>query len=137
MLDTLVAATVEEAPRNDPPPTPVAGSCFIVGPAPTGAWSGEASALASFSAAGWRFIEPTDGLQAWVKSTSTLAFYHGGAWEIGALRASKLLIAGEQVVGARSGAVADVAGGTTVDSEARAAINAILLAMRSHGLIAT
>lgn len=37
---------------------------------------------------------------------------------------------------ARSGSVADVAGGTTVDAEARAAIAAMLVAMRGHGLIA-
>ncbi len=136
MLDTIVAAAVEEGPRNDPPAAPVPGTCFIVGAAPTGAWSGQASALAAFSAAGWRFVPPVEGLQAWVKSTSTFAAYHAGAWELGALRASKLLVAGQQVVGARSGAVADVAGGATVDAEARAAIAAILLALRGHGLIA-
>lgn len=136
MLDTIVAAAVEEAPSDGPPPAPLPGQCFIVGTAPTGAWSGNASRLAAFSLAGWRFIDPVDGLQAWVKSTSTWAAYHTGAWELGALRASRLLVGGLQVVGARSGSVADVAGGTTVDAEARAAIAAMLVAMRGHGLIA-
>ncbi len=136
MLDTIVAAAVEEPRRNDPPATPLAGQCFIVGAAPTGAWLGNASALAAFSAAGWRIVEPVDGLQAWVKSTSTWATFHAGAWELGALRAVRLMIGGLQVVGARSGAVANVAGGTTVDAEARAAIAALLSAMRGHGLIA-
>lgn len=137
MIDTIAAAAVEEAPRNDPPVTPVQGNCFIVGAAPTGAWAGKASTLAAFSAAGWRFIEPVDGLQVWVKSTSIWAAYHAGAWELGALRASQLMIGGVKVVGSRSGAVANVTGGTTVDAEARAAIAAMLAAMRGHGLIAT
>ena len=137
MLDTIVAAAVEEGPRNAPPASPVAGSCFIIGTAPTGDWSGHASALAAFSAAGWRFIAPFEGLQAWVKSTATFAAYRSGAWEVGAVRASQLLIGGQQVVGARAAAVADASGGTTIDSQARSAIAAILAAMRGHGLIAT
>jgi hypothetical protein len=137
MLDTIVAAAVEEGPRNDPPAAPVAGTCFIVGTVPTGAWSGKVSALAAFSAAGWRFVAPVEGLQVWVKSTSNFAAYHAGAWELSVLRGAKLLVAGEQVVGARSGAIANVAGGATVDSEARAAIAAMLAVMRGHGLIAT
>lgn len=136
VLDTIVAAAVEEGPRNDPPAAPVAGSCFIVGTAPTGEWSGHASALAAFSPAGWRFIRPAEGLQVWMKSTSTWAAYHSAAWELGAMRASQLMIGGQQVVGPRSGAIADAAAGSNVDAEARAAISAILAAMRQHGLIA-
>lgn len=137
MLDTLVAAAVEEGPRNDPPATPLAGECFIVGAAPTGEWAGKASSMAAFTDAGWRFIEPVDGLQAWVKSTSTMASYHAGAWELGAVRATRLMIGGLQVVGPRSASVADVAGGAIIDAEARTAIAALLTAMRAHGLIAT
>lgn len=42
-----------------------------------------------------------------------------------------------QVVGAQQAAVADATGGATVDTEARAAINALLARLRTHGLIAT
>lgn len=137
MLDTIVAAALEEPPRNDPPAAPVSGSCFIVGTAPTGAWAGHGSALAAFSAAGWRFIAPMEGLQAWVRSTSTWAVFQAGAWEVGAVRAARLMAGGVQVVGARAGVIADAAGGTTVDAQARAAIGEILTALRGHGLIAT
>ena len=137
MLDTIVAAAVEEEPRNDPPTAPAAGSCYIVGAAPTGLWLGHASELAAFSPAGWRFIEPTQGLQAWVKSTSISAMYRSGAWELGVVRASQLSIGGQQVVGARSAVIADATDGSTVDVQARAAIAAMLAAMRQHGLIAT
>ena len=42
--------------------------------------------------------------------------------------------AGGWIVGA---AIPNASGGATVDSEARAAINALLAAVRAHGLIAT
>ena len=137
MLDLLVAAAVEEAPRDDPPPSPVAGSSYIVGSAPTAEWAGRQSCLASFTAAGWRFVEPIEGLQAWVKATSIWAAFRAGAWELGSLRAERLMIDDLQVVGARLGAVPDPTGGSTIDAEARSAIAAMLQALRGHGLIAT
>lgn len=42
-----------------------------------------------------------------------------------------------QVVGARAAAIADPAGGTVIDSEARTAVAGMLSAMRQHGLIAS
>ena len=41
-----------------------------------------------------------------------------------------------KVLGARGAAVPDATGGTTVDAEARTAINGLLAALRTHGLIA-
>lgn len=46
-------------------------------------------------------------------------------------------IGGVQVVGARRPAIGDPSGGTTIDAEARAALTAILGALRTHGLIAS
>jgi len=42
-----------------------------------------------------------------------------------------------KVIGAQGAAVSDASGGATVDTEARAAINALLARLRAHGLIAT
>lgn len=42
----------------------------------------------------------------------------------------------KQIIGVRGAAVADASGGVTVDTEARAAINALLARARAHGLIA-
>lgn len=75
-------------------------------------------------------------MQAWVKSLQLHATFRGSAWELGEVRASKLLVGGEQVVGKRAVAIADPAGGSTTDVEARSAISAILAALRAHGLIA-
>jgi hypothetical protein len=44
-------------------------------------------------------------------------------------------IGGVDVVGARRAAIPDPTGGTVVDSQARAAIGAILGTLRGHGLI--
>jgi hypothetical protein len=75
-------------------------------------------------------------MTAYVRSTSVWAVYRNSAWELGVIRGSAVNIGGQQVVGARSAAIASPTGGTTVDAEGRAAINAILAALRTHGLIA-
>ncbi len=134
-LDIVVAAAVEEPPLDTPPASPLIGTCFIVGSAPTGDWASFAGHLAAFTAGGWRFVAPLAGMTAHIQSTQTTAAYRSSAWEIGVLRADSLVVAGEQVVGARGAAIADPAGGTTVDAEARSAIGAILAAFRQHGLI--
>lgn len=46
-------------------------------------------------------------------------------------------VAGLKVLGARQAAIADVAGGATIDAENRTTTNAILAALRNHGIIAT
>src|SRR5689334_12586152 len=68
-------------------------------------------------------------------STETWALFRAGAWELGRVRGDAVMIGGEQVVGSRAAAIDSPAGGATVDSEARLAINAILGALREHGLI--
>jgi len=137
VLDILVAAAVEEGPRDDPPSSPSAGDCYIVGEDPTGLWAGKPHYLAAYTSGGWRFVAPFDGICAYVKGIDEHAIYRSGAWEFGVLRGSSILIGGQQVVGARVAAIASPAGGTTIDSEARAAIAAALDALRQHGLIET
>ena len=73
-----------------------------------------------------------------VRSSAVTAAYRAGAWdawEMGVLRGSNLTIGGQQVVGPRAAAIPDPAGGTQVDVEARAAISAVLAALRQHGLV--
>ncbi|MFL6726821.1 MAG: DUF2793 domain-containing protein [Sphingomicrobium sp.] len=134
-LDTIVAAAAEEGPRDDPPPSPALSACYIVGTTPTGAWAGKPLSVAAYTSGGWRFVIPVDGMTVFVKSQAVPATYRQGAWEIGVLRGSSVLIGGQQVVGARMSAIPPAAGGTTIDSEARGAIDQILVALRQHGLI--
>ena len=51
--------------------------------------------------------------------------------------ADGVVIDGNQVVGGQAAAIANPAGGTTIDLESRATLNQILDALRGHGLIAT
>jgi Protein of unknown function (DUF2793) len=134
-LDILVAAAVEAMPTATPPASPVIGNCYIIAGGPTGAWSGHAQQLAGYTSGGWRFLAPRDGMTALVRSNGKTAVYAGGLWEIGTLHASKVMIDGLKVLGARAAAIGGPASGSTVDAEARTAIGLILAAMRAHGLI--
>jgi hypothetical protein len=116
ILDVVAAAVVEEPPRNDPPATASAGSCYIVGGQPTGEWAGKQNALVAFTAAGWRFVTPTDGFGVFIRSNGTTALHRNGGWQV-------------------AQAIAAPAGGAQVDAEARVAISAILTVLRDRGLI--
>jgi hypothetical protein len=74
-------------------------------------------------------------MRMFVRSAGVFALFRAGAWEIGAVRGSSVIIADQQVVGSRLAAITSPSGGTTVDSQARTAIGAILTALRTHGLI--
>jgi hypothetical protein len=111
------------------------GECYIVGDAPTDDWAGRSHCLAGYTSGGWRYVDPIDGMSAYVKATSTWANYRAGSWEVGTLRGAGLVIGGTQVVGSRLAAIAGPSGGSIVDPESRAAIDQILSALRQHGLI--
>jgi hypothetical protein len=136
LLDVIVAACVEEPPRTTPPGSPVPGTCYLVGSGADGAWSQFGLHLAAYTDAGWRFVSPVEGLQAWVRSTQTMAQFRNGAWDVGTISGDRLHIGGKQVVSIRGAAVAGPTGGTVVDLESRSAINAVLDRLRAHGLIA-
>ena len=136
-LDVLIAGAVEEAPRASPPAAPAIGSCYIVSSGATGIWTGHEGEVAAYTPGGWRYIAPVDGMTFDVRSSDVSAVHRNGGWELGLVRASALVIGGAQVVGARASAIADPAGGTSVDSQARTAVGQILAALRHHGLIAS
>jgi hypothetical protein len=137
LLDSIVAGAIEEPPRNDPPLSPAPGQAYLVGTDPTGDWLDYPDHIAAFSVAGWRFVAPIVGLCLTDKSTGNLAVFRTGRWELGVLRGSRIIIDGQQVVGAQAAAIADPAGGATTDLEARSAIADILSALRQHGLISS
>lgn len=136
-LDLVVQASVLTMDLNEPPAAPAAGDCWIVGPAPTGDWSGNAGALAGWTIDGWRFVAAGEGMAVWVADQAVVARYAAGAWASGDLAGTRVSIDGVKVVGAQAAAMADPAGGTTVDAEARATIGQILATLRGHGLIAS
>ncbi len=136
-IELLLCPAVAGVAVNAPPVSPASGSCHLVGAAPTGAWAGHPHAIAGWTGNGWRFVEPVDGLQVRMLATGQGAMFRGGVWEIGLVEASEIRVGGDKVVGSRRPAIPSPSGGATSDTEARAAIGAILAALRAHGLIAT
>jgi hypothetical protein len=116
LLDLLVQPVVEAGPQSVPPSAPVAGQGWIVGAGASGAWAGEDDAVALWTAGGWRFVTPRPGMRTLRLSDGAWLRFDGMAW-------------------AEPDAVATPAGGATIDSEARAAIGAVISALAGHGLL--
>ena len=135
LLDGLVQPVVQAVAPASVPSSPALGQCWIVGLAPSGDWAGHAKALACWTAGGWRFVAPFEGMQGWSIADGVPVRFEGGSWVIGQVVVSAVRIGGNQVLGARQGAISDPTGGTVIDVESRLALLAILGALRTHGLI--
>jgi hypothetical protein len=135
LVDIALHACVEEGPRADPPGDPEPGRIWIVGHDGSGAWAGRDNALASWTAGGWRFVPPVPGMLVWNIDAGFWIHWTGSAWSDGSLPAAALTIGGEQVVGPRLPDVPSPSGGTTIDAESRAAVDALIATLKSHGLI--
>lgn len=114
LLDALLHPAVE-GEADDPPASPTPGETWLVGPAPTGAWADRAGSIASFQEGTWLFAEPRDGLRVHDRSAGQDIRYAGG-WQ-------------------RAATPESPTGGTTVDSEARAAIASLIQALVAGGIL--
>lgn len=116
-LDTLVQAAVIDE-RANPPADPAPGDCYIVGDAPTGAWSGHANAIAGWAENQWLFATPGEGWRAFDRSAGSVACYRGAAGWV------------------RATAPALPTGGNAPDAEARAALSAVIASLKELGIFA-
>ena len=135
LIDVTLGACAESAGTDVPPATPSIGQCWIVGLAPTGAWTGKAGALAGWTEGGWRFVPAVEGMRVWLKDRQLQALRQESGWVVGEEPVARVLIEGEQVVGPRQPSVPVPSGGATVDAEARTAIASIIERLSAHGLI--
>lgn len=135
LLDIAVQPIVEAVGLTTPPTAPIPGQCWIVGVAPGSAWTGQAGALAGWTTGGWRFLAAFEGMSAWCRNDLCVVRHVAGEWEIGTLRAQRLMIDGVQAVGGRQPAIAAPSGGTVSDLSARQTIAEIIAALQHHGLI--
>lgn len=135
-LAMLAHPLAESMALSAPPASPAAGQMWIIGASPTGAWAGRGAHLALWTASGWRFQAPSEGMLCWVKATAALATYRPTGWTT-MMSVSGIAVNGIAVVGARQTAIAGATGGATIDTQARATLDLILAALRNHGLIAT
>ncbi len=137
IIDLVINGSIEGTPIAAPPSGPSLGTFYrVASTGASGAFAGREGSLAGWSVGGWRFVAPVEGMRLTERTSGVELAYRGGAWTSGSVRASEIVIAGQKVVGARGSAIADASGGTTVDTQARAAVAQILAALRSHGLIA-
>jgi hypothetical protein len=136
LVDILLQPVVISAALSAPPASPVAGQCWIVGVGAGGSWTGRDGAIAAWTAGGWRFVSPIEGMQVWSQPDGVVLRRLGSTWTVGALTAKSLSVDGNQVVGARGAAIAAPTGGGVVDVQCRAAVSALLSMVRTHGLIA-
>jgi hypothetical protein len=97
-----------------PPTTPVEGENWLVAASPTGAWAGQAGKIACRQAGNWLFVTPRDGMTLLNRTNGQQRRYFA-SW-------------------LAPTAPATPSGGTTVDTEARAAINALVAALRTAGI---
>lgn len=136
-LDAMVQPVVVAVAPPSVPVAPVAGQGWIVGSAAPGMWAGHDGALAVWTAGGWRFLVPFEGMTVWSLVDSIFYRRTSAAWVAGVVPGRLVVLDGLQVVGTRGGAVASPVGGATIDAEARAAVAAVLERLRTHGLIAS
>ena len=136
-IDAVLHPVVEAMDIATPPAAPATGASWIVAPAATDAWAGHDGDIAIRTEGGWRFVTPAAGTMAWLVPAGTWVWHDGDAWQAAPLPTLGIMVAGLQVVGERGNAIAPPSGGSTVDTQSRAAIQAIIAALASHGLIQT
>ncbi len=79
-LDALVQLSVESRSRDVPPPDPLPGARYVVGPGAGEIWAGHADAVAVWDGTAWRYHVPRTGWQAWIRDEAIMAVYDGNGW---------------------------------------------------------
>jgi len=64
---------------STPPGLPAQGDLYIVGASPTGAWTGQANAMAYYDQV-WRFVTPKAGMQLYVQQPTQYYWFDGSIW---------------------------------------------------------
>jgi hypothetical protein len=132
-LDRLVALVVASRSLAAPPAAPPAGTCHIVPTAGAAAWGHPAGTLLHWQGTAWLPETPRDGQIALVADEG-LMLIHRGNWQAH-WPVAGLAIAGRSVLAVPPANVAAPSGGSTIDSEARAALVALQTALRQQGII--
>jgi hypothetical protein len=136
ILDAFTQTAAETSTLSAPPASPLEGNLWLVSSGGTGSWLGHDNELTQFIGGAWQFYLPFEGMSVWLKDENLMTRYFSGQWQKGRVMASRLDISGLQVIGAQQAAIVDATGGVTIDVEARTALNSLLAACRTHGLIA-
>lgn len=79
-LDTLTQLAVLDRDLSTPPGSPDVNMRYIIGPAPTGDWSGKANQVTRWDGTSWHFYAPEPGWLAFVLDENGLLAWSGTAW---------------------------------------------------------
>ena len=134
-IDAALHPAVEGAALAIPPAAPAEGQCWIVASGASGAWVGQDGSIALWSEGGWRFVAPQPGMLVFDKAATLWIYWRGTGWSAGELPCAEIRIGGVRIIGQRQPSVPSPSGGTIIDTEARAAIDAITATLMQHGLI--
>ena len=80
MLDDLVQLSALSATLDVPPAAPAEGARYLVGATPTGAWAGQAHAVAVVRDGNWEFHQPHIGWTAYVADEEQMRAFDGAVW---------------------------------------------------------
>jgi hypothetical protein len=136
LIDALVSPVVQSIAPASLPVSPQIGQCWIAGAGSSGAWIGKDLAIAIWTTGGWRFVGAYSGLAVWSVADAMMVRFDGAAWIKGSENATTYNVQGVRVLGMRQSPITGPTGGATIDQEARVGLNAVLVALRNHGLIA-
>lgn len=114
LVDALLHCAIE-GEATDPPGTPENGKAWLVAGPATGAWTGQEGMIACRQADNWLFVAPVDGMRLFDRSAGQDRRYMAG-WHTAIT-------------------LSEPNGGSTVDTEARVAINALIATLRSAGIL--
>jgi hypothetical protein len=115
LIDALMPGAIS-ASRNEPPTSPVEGTAYRVTGEATASWAGREDELAIYLAGSWRFVEPQDGMVFFDRAAGALIHFDT-SWHTAT-------------------PPQPLDGGSVVDSEARAAIAALITALENVGIFA-
>lgn len=116
LADGLLHCAIEGI-ASIPPATPVDGTAWLVSGSPSGDWAGQENRLALRQSGNWLFVAPRDGMAVLDRSNGQIRRYANG-WKAPSVPAA-------------------ASGGATVDVQARAAVTALVAALREAGIFPT
>lgn len=116
MLDFLVQPVVLAKHADPDVLSPSDGEAWLVDQESSGDWAARQNHIAIWTAGGWRFIEPIEHAKLLVKDVKETAVFLDNEWIFG-------------------GAISGPTGGSTIDVEARQAIESILEVLRIKAVI--
>lgn len=79
-LDCLTQLTVVSRSQTLPPSAPEEGDAYFVPSGGANSWSGQDGRIGAFISGGWTFVDPMEGLRAWIADEASFAVWTGVDW---------------------------------------------------------